>query len=126
MLILGIDPGLHVTGYGLIEATRHGFTIKRSGFIKTRMKDELPKRLSQIHVELAEILDRYKPDALVLEKLYAHYKHPLRHPCSDTPAGSSVCWRRKKRSLSLNIQRHASNKSPQDMATRPKNRSRND
>ncbi|MDD2866166.1 MAG: crossover junction endodeoxyribonuclease RuvC [Candidatus Omnitrophica bacterium] len=77
MLILGIDPGLHVTGYGLIEADRHGFTVKRSGFIKTRMKDELPKRLSQIHRELTDILEKYKPNALVLEKLYAHYKHPL-------------------------------------------------
>lgn len=77
MLILGIDPGLHVTGYGLIEADRRRFIIKKSGFIKTRMKDALPKRLLQIHVELSEILDRHKPDALVLEKLYAHYKHPL-------------------------------------------------
>ncbi|MFA5038719.1 MAG: crossover junction endodeoxyribonuclease RuvC [Candidatus Omnitrophota bacterium] len=77
MLILGIDPGLNITGYGLIEADRNGFVLKDNGFIKTRLKDGMPKRLAQIHAELASLLDRVKPQAMVLEKLYAHYKHPL-------------------------------------------------
>ncbi|MDD5018917.1 MAG: crossover junction endodeoxyribonuclease RuvC [Candidatus Omnitrophica bacterium] len=77
MLILGIDPGLHVTGYGLIEADHRGFIIRHAGFIKTRLKDGLPKRLTQIHRELSQIVERYKPEALVLEKLYAHYRHPV-------------------------------------------------
>lgn len=77
MLILGIDPGLNITGYGLIDAHQNGFTLKDNGFIKTRLKDGLPKRLAQIHGELSLILDKTRPDAMVLEKLYAHYKHPV-------------------------------------------------
>lgn len=77
MLILGVDPGLNVTGYGLIDADRNGFTLKDNGFIKTRLKDGLPKRLAQIHRELSLVLDKTKPQAIVLEKLYAHSRHPV-------------------------------------------------
>lgn len=77
MFILGIDPGLNITGYGLIEAKNNGFILKTSGFIQTKASDGLPKRLAQIHVGLSHVLELYKPDSMVLEKLYAHYKHPL-------------------------------------------------
>lgn len=77
MLICGIDPGLNTTGYGLIETQNSGFTLKDAGFIRTSAKEDLPQRLKKIHTSLSEILDRTKPEALVLEKLYAHYKHPI-------------------------------------------------
>jgi len=77
MLILGIDPGLNTTGYGLIETKNNCFTLKDAGFVKTSPSLSLPKRLDKIHSGLSEILDRYRPDAMVLEKLYAHYKHPV-------------------------------------------------
>jgi crossover junction endodeoxyribonuclease RuvC len=77
MLILGIDPGLNTTGYGLIETRSNGFALKGSGFIKTSASVGLPDRLDKIYTQLAAILDKYRPDAMVLEKLYAHYKHPV-------------------------------------------------
>ena len=77
MLILGIDPGLNITGYGLIEVKDKGFRLRDSGFIKTQLKDRLPKRLLEIHTALGELIDKYKPQAMVLEKLYAHVKHPV-------------------------------------------------
>ncbi len=77
MLILGIDPGLNITGYGLIDSQKDGFVLKQAGFIKTKAADGLPKRLSQIYTTLSGLLDSYKPDAIVLEKLYSHYRHPV-------------------------------------------------
>jgi crossover junction endodeoxyribonuclease RuvC len=77
MLILGIDPGLNVTGYGLIDSGSKGFTIKKAGFIKTQASEGLPKRLAKIHASLSRLLDEFRPDAIVLEKLYSHYKHPV-------------------------------------------------
>jgi len=77
MIILGIDPGLNITGYGLIETKSNGFILKDAGFIQTSVSDGLPKRLAKIHASLSELLDKHKPDCLVLEKLYAHYKHPV-------------------------------------------------
>ena len=77
MLVLGIDPGLNITGYGFIDSRKDGFILKTAGFIKTRATEGLPKRLNQIYTTLSQLLDQYKPDAIVLEKLYVHYRHPL-------------------------------------------------
>lgn len=77
MLILGIDPGLQITGYGFLEVQKEGFRLKAAGHIKTRAEDGMPRRLYTIYRSLAELIDIYRPDALVLEKLYAHYKHPI-------------------------------------------------
>jgi crossover junction endodeoxyribonuclease RuvC len=77
MLILGIDPGLNITGYGLIDAKKTGFAVIASGFIKTNARDGMPKRLAKIHGGLNQVLERYRPEALVLEKLYSHTKHPI-------------------------------------------------
>jgi crossover junction endodeoxyribonuclease RuvC len=77
MRILGIDPGLNITGYGLIDTGPGGFIFKGAGYIKTRVSDGLPLRLMQIHDGLTRICEKHYPEALVLEKLYAHYKHPL-------------------------------------------------
>ena len=77
MLILGIDPGLQRTGYGVIDANKKGFRLEAAGFIKTSRCDGLPKRLFTLYSGVSKIIDQYKPETLVLEKLYAHYKHPL-------------------------------------------------
>lgn len=77
MLILGIDPGLNTTGYGLVQTRSDGFVLKNSGYIKTSASESLPQRLDKIYTNIANILDRYNPHAMVLEKLYAHYKHPV-------------------------------------------------
>ncbi|MGE5279229.1 MAG: crossover junction endodeoxyribonuclease RuvC [Deltaproteobacteria bacterium] len=77
MLICGIDPGLNVTGYGLLAATPRGVTLKGTGYIRTSAKEPLPKRLEDIHGALRRVLEQYKPQALVLEKIYAHYRHPV-------------------------------------------------
>ncbi|MEE8359625.1 MAG: crossover junction endodeoxyribonuclease RuvC [Candidatus Omnitrophota bacterium] len=76
MRILGIDPGLNITGYGLIEAHNRKFKLIEAGVIRTSPKDGIEGRLFKIYSNLADLADEYKPAVLVLEKLYAHYKHP--------------------------------------------------
>lgn len=77
MRILGIDPGLNTTGYGIIQGSPGGLKLVEAGFIRTSAKDNLEKRLFKIHKELTQIIQKHNPDAVVLEKLYAHYKHPV-------------------------------------------------
>ncbi len=77
MLICGIDPGLNVTGYGLVAVTPKGVVLKGTGYVRTSARDPLPRRLEQIHRTLKRTFARTKPQAIVLEKLYAHYRHPL-------------------------------------------------
>ena len=74
MLILGIDPGLITTGYGLIED--RNLKLVEAGIIKTGTNTPIQDRLKRIFDSLCGIIDEHEPDVLVLEKIYSHYKHP--------------------------------------------------
>jgi len=76
MRILGIDPGLNTTGYGLIEGSGMKISLIEAGFIRTDSKDDISSRLAQIHRAASKIIVRFAPEIVVLEKLYAHWKHP--------------------------------------------------
>jgi crossover junction endodeoxyribonuclease RuvC len=76
-VILGIDPGLDRTGYGAIEWERVGqYRLREGGVIRTSSADPLAARVGQIYEQIVELLDEFKPAALAIEQLYAHYKHP--------------------------------------------------
>jgi crossover junction endodeoxyribonuclease RuvC len=76
MRILGIDPALSITGYGLVDETAGGLSLVDKGVVKTETKLSLPQRLLTIHQAILEIVVRLKPECIILEKLYAHYRHP--------------------------------------------------
>jgi len=84
MKILGIDPGLERTGYGVVDAAApdqrcaggaHPQLIE-AGVIRTRREDALADRLVEIRDGLAAVLAEFAPDAVAVEALYAHYRHP--------------------------------------------------
>ncbi|MFA6355481.1 MAG: crossover junction endodeoxyribonuclease RuvC [Candidatus Omnitrophota bacterium] len=77
MRILGVDPGLCITGYGLIEAGPGGLKLIEAGVVRTSAKDDIEVRLDRIYEGLAGLMKEYKPEVLVLEQLYSHYKHPM-------------------------------------------------
>jgi len=77
--ILGIDPGLNITGYAAVDvgaAAGARPAIVEAGTLRTNPKAELAERIGQIHAELSEVLAELKPDSMAIEQLYAHYKHP--------------------------------------------------
>jgi crossover junction endodeoxyribonuclease RuvC len=76
MRILGIDPALTITGYGVITLGRNKVSLLEAGIIKTSPQQILPKRLEKIHQAISKLIFDTKPDILVLEKLYVHYRHP--------------------------------------------------
>lgn len=76
MIILGIDPALTVTGYGAIDIKRNRLTLIEAGIIKTSSKNEMPARLYKIYQAIKKLASDVRPDVVVLEKLYAHYRHP--------------------------------------------------
>jgi crossover junction endodeoxyribonuclease RuvC len=77
MRILGIDPGLKATGYGCIEVNNRSVTLHETGTIEPKEKDFIQNRIQKVHKILGGLIEEYKPQVLVLEKLYAHYKHPI-------------------------------------------------
>ena len=76
MRILGIDPGLHITGYGLLEADGREPRIIEAGVIRTSKNDTMAGQLREIAFELEGIIEQYRPDAIAVEDLYSHYNHP--------------------------------------------------
>jgi crossover junction endodeoxyribonuclease RuvC len=74
--VLGIDPGLHITGYGAVDFAGLEPRLVEAGTIRTGAKAEMPERLGQLYTDLTELLAELKPHTVAIEKLYAHYKHP--------------------------------------------------
>jgi crossover junction endodeoxyribonuclease RuvC len=69
-IILGIDPGIADTGYGLIKSEGSVLTCLAYGSIKTDAKLDLITRLEILHKELDKIIKKYKPDLAAIEQLF--------------------------------------------------------
>jgi len=77
--ILGIDPGLQITGYGVIEGSSSGPKVCEAGVIRTNDDTEasdLAQRIRSLHEGVLEVIDQFHPQAVAVEQLYAHYEHP--------------------------------------------------
>jgi crossover junction endodeoxyribonuclease RuvC len=77
--ILGIDPGLQVTGYAVIEATASGPHVLEAGIIKSsegRAAADMAQRLNSLYTGIVEVLNQFHPQVVAVEQLYAHYDHP--------------------------------------------------
>ena len=71
MFVLGIDPGLSITGYGLIEGP-HPPKAVLAGVIRTAHETPLPKRLWELHRGLAQVMADAKPDVIALESVFTN------------------------------------------------------
>ncbi len=69
MLVLGIDPGTAITGYGLVEEGDE-LELIACGVITTPAGVPLPERLLTIHRQLSEVIRRYQPEAVAIEELF--------------------------------------------------------
>lgn len=76
MRILGVDPGLFITGYSVLEQNGDRLDIIEAGVIRTKKTDPTEVRLVEISRELGEVIKQLQPDAMAIEELYSHYDHP--------------------------------------------------
>lgn len=74
--ILGIDPGLNTTGYGVIDVRGGRLSLVEAGVIRSTAKLSLEERLLELHEGLTEVLESLKPAVMSIEKLYSHYERP--------------------------------------------------
>ena len=70
MVILGIDPGYAIVGYGVIEYRNNHFSVIDYGAITTDAKTPFNERLEIIYDELSEIIEKYSPEAMAIEKVF--------------------------------------------------------
>lgn len=76
MRILGIDPGLQITGYGAVDFGGRPPRLVDGGVIRLNAKIPLPGRLLELFTELEALFEELKPDICAVEQLYSHYAHP--------------------------------------------------
>ena len=71
--ILGIDPGLRVTGYGVIHQDKQKFTYESSGTIKTTKQDlDLAARIKIIVTGIDEVIEKFSPNIVAIEKVFVN------------------------------------------------------
>ena len=70
MKILGIDPGMAIVGYGLIEIVNDSINLLTSGSIQTDKKLPDSKRLLEIYNDLTTVVQKYQPDCASVEELF--------------------------------------------------------
>jgi len=76
MKILGIDPGLQITGYGVVDFRQNSPKLVDGGVIRLSPKVSIAQRLVELESELDGLLAEYAPEICAVEQLYSHYKHP--------------------------------------------------
>jgi crossover junction endodeoxyribonuclease RuvC len=74
--ILGIDPGLGITGYGVLDVTGGRLRLCEAGVIRGRTTGSLAVRLETIYRGVADVIASLKPTVMALEELYSHYQRP--------------------------------------------------
>jgi crossover junction endodeoxyribonuclease RuvC len=76
-IILGIDPGLNITGFGVISAGVSFAKLLDAGTIRSNPADPLTQRLTELFQGLVQVIDKYSPEVMGMEKIYSNYRHPV-------------------------------------------------
>jgi len=74
--ILGVDPGLRTTGYGLVACDGASVRLIEAGVVQPDPALPLERRLAQLHAAMSEIVTGLRPDCMVIEELWTSYKNP--------------------------------------------------
>jgi len=74
--MLGLDPGLHLTGYGLIETAGPELRVADAGVIRTDPRAPLADRLAELYAGLRDVMAEWRPAAVALEDVFAHPAFP--------------------------------------------------
>lgn len=74
--VLGIDPALSTTGYGVIRSSAGKLQLIDAGVIRVPRDNDLAARLKELYDGVMEILAEHRPDCFAMEQLYSHYERP--------------------------------------------------
>ena len=74
--VLGIDPGLNITGYAVIERAGGKLKLVEAGVVRGKSRGNLSARLKEVFEGVSDVIESLKPTALAIEELYSHYERP--------------------------------------------------
>lgn len=75
MRIIGVDPGLVTTGYGVIDVKGRSHVAIEGGFSRTKASDALEFRLKSIYRDMREVIEEHKPNVMAVEDLHVRYRN---------------------------------------------------
>jgi crossover junction endodeoxyribonuclease RuvC len=70
MIVLGVDPGTLITGYGIIENRNGKLKVLLSGAVRNRSIVPMPERLKNIYLNLSSVIEKYRPDQFAIETAF--------------------------------------------------------
>jgi crossover junction endodeoxyribonuclease RuvC len=73
--IVGFDPGLNTTGYGVVEWSGSSLRLLEAGTVRSR-SESLETRLAEIHAGVREVLEAFSPGAMAIEQIFVHARFP--------------------------------------------------
>lgn len=78
MKILGIDPGLNTTGYGVIETSDKRVRVVEAGVVRggSSANRTLAERVAEVYRGVSEVIESHSPSVMAIEELYSHYDRP--------------------------------------------------
>jgi len=76
MRILGVDPGLRLSGYGVVDFAPQRPRLVDAGVIRLDEKASIASRLVELETELESLISEHRPEVCAVEQLYSHYAHP--------------------------------------------------
>ena len=76
MIVLGIDPGLAATGYGVVRKTGNNFECLDYGCATTKPGEAPPARLKALHEAISSVIDQWNPELVVMEDVFAKAAAP--------------------------------------------------
>jgi crossover junction endodeoxyribonuclease RuvC len=77
--VLGVDPGLNVTGYAVLEEAAGSPRVVEAGIIRSvegRGPTDMARRVRCLYDGIVEVLEQFRPGVVAVEQLFAHYEHP--------------------------------------------------
>ena len=96
MLIIGIDPGIAILGYGVLDYEGNKFKVIDYNAIITTNKYKMPERLEIIYDSLGKVFDKYRPDAVAYEELFFNQNAKTAITVGQARGASVLCAQKKK------------------------------
>ena len=83
MIIMGIDPGIAIVGYGIVEFKNSRFTTLAYGSVLTEAHTDTAARLAKIYAEVDTLIRMYHPDEMAIEELFFGHNHTTMVPVAE-------------------------------------------
>ncbi len=74
--IVGIDPGLNITGYAVLQSNGSQLSLLEAGVLRSKREQSMSQRLYQLYQGLVEVVEQHNPTVFAIEELYSHYQMP--------------------------------------------------